>query len=626
MINNDSFQQNSNLLNFLSNEIYNIFIFKSDISINIDKLRKNIFKFISHLEINYNNLKIKKSYIKKKTIKLFFLEIKIEEKWFFDKKWSNNNYLLHYFNHNYYLYNNHFTTLSKIFKKNLYSKHNFNLLNIDLLNKLINNHCFINKKLYLELLNIELKQNNISDKNELVNLTNKLKENFTHLNQNNLSFLSICNNILKKFEFIENIDENKKIFFTFSFDFRGRLYYDSIFSPTNSKITRNSIHYGPIDENMIKSYFDYNDDETIKHYNKSKTLNILFKYINTIEFNIPYYSKIAVLWYLISIGKILNKKNKNIIHIEEFILTGKTWLYNNGFEKFNIDNSLSTDNLIELCKYYNIILSLIENKKLYKYTINKDATASGIQHLIKILKPDNLTSLKYCNMLSEDSWYDTYSHLIDNFFINNNIDPFFKLFFTRKSTKKTIMIENYGASKTKCYKDFLSNITIEDNSLKPQIKSIFNKLFDQLREQKLSNFYKNNFTFLLENDNYIFYLIDGNVNLSYNKTKKHQLSVKMGNKTRNTFQEILLTNEIDKKKSKTAFKANITHTSDAEICRRMYLKHNDCLYSIHDCFIVNVFNLHIFIDTLNDEMKKSAFINNNISNINENLYSPFIII
>lgn len=251
-----------------------------------------------------------------------------------------------------------------------------------------------------------------------------------------------------------------------------------------------------------------------------------------------------------------------------------------------------------------------------------------MQHLLKILKPQNDSSLIFCNMLSNDTWYDTYSYIIDIFFSNNNIPNYFKKYFTRNSLKKTIMIENYGASKFKCYNDFLSNIKIDDQSNLPQIKSIFNLLFDQLRKQEIGNIYTNNFNKLKKNNDikFIIFLNDGDINLKYYTLTKHQLSYKSNSFLRNTFQELILTNNIDKKKSETAFKANITHASDGEICRRMYLK-NFQLYTVHDCFLIDIFQINKFIDQINNEFWKSAFLNDIFkSNKEIKIYSPFIII
>lgn len=611
-VKNNIYTQNSNLINYITNEISNIFIFTNNDDINKDVIRKNVFKFISYMEHFSNKLKVKKSIKNLKSIKLFLYIVVVNDKWLFNEKYSYTKYKLHYFNHNYYLYIDHFTSLLKIFKKNLYSKHNFNILNIDLLQKLINNYVYIDKILYKKMLDIYLAKNNIKNIDDLKDIIDKYKSNYQYLNENNLAILCKHEALYNKIKFIENIDENRKIYFSFSFDFRGRLYYDSQYSPTNCKLLRNCIHYGVLTNIECKNYFN----------NESKTLNIISKFSHLITSNISEEKKICIIWYFISIGKILIDKNRESINIAEFINEGYYW-YKLNKNDFLTNDKLSVDSIIELYKYQYIINKLYNNEIVYKYTVCKDATASGIQHLIKILQPYDENSLKYCNMLSEDTWYDTYSYLIKIFFNNNNIDEKFYEYINRTTVKKTIMIENYGASKSKCLKEFTSKIK-NDQSLE-KIKNIYKKLFDQLRDQKLNNFYKNNFNNI--DHHYLFELNDGIVNLSYYKTKPHQLSMILKKKIRNTFQEIILTNDIDHKKSNKALKANITHTSDAEMCRRMYMKYNENLYTIHDCFIINIFNLHNFIDIINNEMKISSFKNNNtLNDINYKIYSIFILI
>jgi len=57
--------------------------------------------------------------------------------------------------------------------------------------------------------------------------------------------------------------------------------------------------------------------------------------------------------------------------------------------------------LFEFIKYKKIYNEILNNKTNKLYTLTKDATASGIQHLIRILGEKNEKSFIYANMNSE---------------------------------------------------------------------------------------------------------------------------------------------------------------------------------------------------------------------------------
>ena len=195
---------------------------------------------------------------------------------------------------------------------------------------------------------------------------------------------------------------------------------------------------------ILTSTYCNNNQKTIRWYNassqwieydkinfnnykinlNSKTENILNKYtyliedrINKINSNV----KVIIIWILISLGKLFKDKNKKKISITDFILIA--------LKNINNDesiNKLKIDDLYEFIKYKKIYYNLLENNTDYLYTISKDATASGIQHLIRILGEKNDESFIYANMNSELYWYDTYNYIIDNFFKKNNIPEIYK--------------------------------------------------------------------------------------------------------------------------------------------------------------------------------------------------------
>jgi hypothetical protein len=55
-----------------------------------------------------------------------------------------------------------------------------------------------------------------------------------------------------------NLNFNRKIYIPFFFDFRGRLYYNSLIGPTNLKYIRYAIHYGEYTKEEINNIDENN--------------------------------------------------------------------------------------------------------------------------------------------------------------------------------------------------------------------------------------------------------------------------------------------------------------------------------------------------------------------------------
>jgi hypothetical protein len=86
-----------------------------------------------------------------------------------------------------------------------------------------------------------------------------------------LFFYLFC---LLKFNTYKNV---KNIYYPVSFDFRGRIYYGSPVSPTNSKLTRYALHYDCYSE------LDFFEIEKYLTSTNSKTSNELKKYYYLID-------------------------------------------------------------------------------------------------------------------------------------------------------------------------------------------------------------------------------------------------------------------------------------------------------------------------------------------------------
>jgi aspartyl/asparaginyl-tRNA synthetase len=94
---------------------------------------------------------------------------------------------------------------------------------------------------------------------------------------------------------------------------------------------------------------------------------------------------------LIGIGKNLIEKNKTRTSLEDFIAEGSLYVLNKKKKELKLKDE------IEVIHYLDIIESL-NKKKIEKRVILKDATASVIQNLIKILGPKDQESLNLANL------------------------------------------------------------------------------------------------------------------------------------------------------------------------------------------------------------------------------------
>jgi hypothetical protein len=95
-------------------------------------------------------------------------------------------------------------------------------------------------------------------------------------------------------------------------------------------------------------------------------------------------------------------------------------------------------------------------------------------------------------------------------------------------------------------------------------------------------------------------LIDGSkINLEY---KKFEILDKRkewkSNKSRWSIVKKTLTDELDEKKTYTAFDPNLVQAYDANLVKFVFLK-NHKIFTIHDSFGVDVTNIHLLIDDIN---------------------------
>ena len=543
---------------------------------------------------------------------------------------SYNKYEIYEKKNEYYLYSNHFSFTNKIFKENSKSGCSFKTkIDSKLFDNLKNNWVFIDKirlkNIYTDLIeNNNLEENKIEEnfidmKNKLINFIKKKDYSSASIISKKISIFQN----LTKIKNILNLDiENKKIYLPFIFDFRGRLYYDSEISPSFYKEFRYCINWGIYESFEIKEHI-YNDIinneiikyleliDNIKNYNfKNKNINI----------------KISIIWILISLGEINKTKIGKEVHIKKFVEEGIKIINDENYELYEIYDKIKIKYLIH-------ILKEINDNIYVKWLISKDATASVYQHLIKTCGYKNTKTLEWCNLKSKDTWYDTYSHIIDNFLkekITEEKNDILREVINRKNLKKVIMTENYSAGFQTCKNYFLEKINLEkyNEDQKKLIKETFEIFYEYISNNKLmfENDISDILKFFKENE-YIVYLNNETkdvIVLKYYKGIKQQKEILINNK-RYSYQEFSINKIEDKIKTKSSLKANYIHTMDASLVR-WFLSYNKAI-AVHDCFFIDYINITYLVSCINEGMRIGFHSINKTNEINTSqIFSIFIVI
>ena len=253
---------------------------------------------------------------------------------------------------------------------------------------------------------------------------------------------------------IKKIKEGSNSFYLpYLIDFRGRTYKLSSISPTFFKEIRQCLSFQKKENKKIEKEIKEleNKINTIILKNESKIKNI--KNFENLK-NLKKEKKIALIWIIISIAEIFKEEIGSQIKAENFL--------DYAIEKIN--NYDKTIKYMEKEKrnkfiYHYQMIKDIDSKGSTKKLLSKDATASVYQHLIKILGGKNEESYKYTNLTDSETWYDTYSMIIESWKKENKIlysenKNIIDKIFNRDNLKKTMMTENYGCGKRKCWNYF----------------------------------------------------------------------------------------------------------------------------------------------------------------------------
>lgn len=507
----------------------------------------------------------------------------------------------------YYAVTYHYSKTFEIFKKNFYSNKNFKLKDNRYLKDKINVKLYVDKEFQQDLKKIT----KIEDITELKEMLKKKLTELSNFNLLNTWTSETKSKIITLQQQISNLEEkiiiyfysqwsfsNNFIIFPLFWDFRGRKYYDSIISPTNSKYLRLSYFYGYYDKNdfEVKSKYTENYTELIKN----------FCVKNNLTDNLLFYN--AYYWCLIGIGKLFIKKNKCPISELEFLETA--------ILNYNNETTKIVDNL-ELYHYKRILNSLTEdnlkNNLIKKRGISKDATASLNQIFMKKLGPIDQESLNYVNLGFKNEWYDTYAVHIQKFYdyiLSNpryakytDINAFNDM-FSRNLIKKIVMIIPYSAGFDECWKNYIKEIekskspVIIDKNLKVimrafyefvknemQVKYLYKRSSDELINELNINYEKNRECVLKTKT--------GEADISYKKLKKESIDRILtinGVSKRITKQMWSPGKAIDIEAFNKSSAPNFIHFNDAYELRLIETKLKYCIITIHDCYIIDFNN------------------------------------
>lgn len=622
---------------------YDIDIKLEDFRILDKEVRGFFFRIISFLETikeNYIIVKRKEIYYKNKlkTPVFYGLEKKI---WFLDYLEYCEIYLeklrIKKFKKISYLIGENFSKCNIIFKENPRSSSYFILKDNKTLNKLLNQKVYIDyENLNSIISKIELETNLKWDEIE-----NNIKNMYIRISNEKIvesEKKEIMRSISKKINLfniiilrILDLKKEQHFYFRFSFDFRGRIYYESKVGITYSKLNRFTYFFGFKNK---KNYKMIEIDLLMKRINENKYILESILDIYNIEKNLINLN--LLYWISISIGKNFIIKSDKGIKDSLFIEKCLNYIKNKKDFKTNLELSIELD-------YLECMIKNLKNDIIKISPISKDATASVIQNYMRILGPKDDNSMKISNIDGGFYWYDPYSFIIEKFIEKNEKNEIIEKYFKRKYLKKIIMTIPYQSTYNTCqnyfieeiwkdYKDFDKNDFFKkDHEKKKETSSIIiylkkfyfflkNEIEDKYLYEKSSNEILNIVNIMLEkdvnikNDFKIYLEINENIkninvydyknsktNLVYYKmTTKYMdffIKIEKDNKIRKTkeYKKIEI-GEIDLSKIITSFKANYVHFYDAEFLRMIIdkMEKEDMMF-IHDCVLIGILDINKLI-------------------------------
>lgn len=521
----------------------------------------------------------------------------------------------------FYSYNRQFYSLTDLTKRAKYSNSSFHIPG-DQVSRLFERSLYIDRGFLQTAYDWLLKERGLSSDTDLHKKVETLSSKIEKFsNEGDLYSLRLCHSKLSKLLTLIRIKavlserfDDLKIYLPFMFCFRGRIYELGDLSFTFYREFRFCLYTG------------FYETEVEHPHPISTKINLTLEKQFVLFDRFTWFSQLsdtrkrAIVWVFTSLGALKKVSLGKEVHISRFIELGFDMWEKRCFQDFE-----DVYEKIEFNYLLNLVDELISvENNLKKRIFWKDAPASCFQHLLSILGESGPDSYKVCNLDSDDTWYDPYSYLIQDFFEKNcdtvtknlysksglmlSESRYFEI-FSRKRLKKVLMTESYGAGKQKLSFFFKLDLGLESmpELEKNAILAIWDEFFDYISDE--------NFLFAQSSKAIVDHFDVNNIKVVENPDKtrvdyscftvevtQSELYIE---KKRHTFRSRNITIKEDKQQFRTSIRANFVQSRDSVVARRYAILTK--MWSIHDCFSMDLLNITYMVALINALMNDEFY-------------------
>lgn len=505
----------------------------------------------------------------------------------------------------------HYLSVTKVFRENIKSNRFFVLKNLAFLEKIKGIKYFLDGSMYEIIAQKLIQKHGLDLSNPFESVCAK------YLASKNLIFLPYFQKKNSEYYNVVIFFYLKKLFFLFEkpfflayfFDFRGRLYSDSIISPIGNRIFRFLYHYGNYTTLELSNFEKPLNFSEAGAYDIISSTSLIDKtFLEKAEKNLILKKILIIVFF--ELGKAIKSYKINEfggrMSFKDFVL--------NGVEVFRLYSSneleakfpLDFDSQLEILYVLNILKNY-NDEKYIKHIIYKDATASAIQLLMVLLESSDVINLRICNLVDDGYWYDTYFFIIENFKKRYPLNLISITHFNRKNLKKTIMTYNYSATFLTCWKEFSVGLKLKEDEFHivledfkeffKYLKEIFEKdVFFKKSSKSLVNFFKKK----LENSGEVE-ITTSDDSKAYTEYREITL-IRLDKKYQNlrfsiTFQS--LSDNLDLQKIYRSLRPNLVHSLDASYVRLVVDRLPWGIITIHDSFGIDILNVSLLLNIAN---------------------------